>query len=462
MKQLAILAALALLIVPPWDAFAAEPKAKKPADGLLSKGPLAKYVAKPDKSYGWVKRSSGKIADTKYVELTLTSQTWRNIPWKHQLFVINPKKAKADNSHALLFIAGGRWRAELEKPPMGRKIPREAAVLAAIAEQLGTPVAILLQVPQQPIFGGKVEDQIIAFTFEKFLRTGDTDWPLLLPMVKSAVRGMDATSELASSEWKMKLKTFTVTGASKRGWTTWLTGAVDRRAIAIAPMVIDMLNMAPQMKHQLAAWGDYSHMIHDYTERGLQEHLASKGGKALRAIVDPYSYRKVLTQPKLIMLGTNDPYWPLDALNLYWDGLSGQKHVLYVPNNGHGLSDLVRVAGSLAALHHHAANGTSMPKLAWKLAQANGKLSLRVTSDVKPVRVRAWVAKSATRDFRESRWISYATTKAGEAHVHDLAIPSSGYAALFGEAVYGGLTVPYYLSTNVRIVGAERKAAGGK
>ena len=42
------------------------------------------------------------------------------------------------------------------------------------------------------ILGGMVEDEAISYTFAQFLKTGDPEWPLLLPMVKSAVRGMDA------------------------------------------------------------------------------------------------------------------------------------------------------------------------------------------------------------------------------------------------------------------------------
>ena len=114
-------------------------------------------------------------------------------------------------------------------------------------------------------------------------------------------------------------------------------------------MVIDTLNMSEQMKHQVASWGHYSEQIHDYTDRGLQRLLDTDRGQACEEFGSQYS--KAITQPKLIMLGTNDRYWTLDALNLYWSGLVGEKYILYVPNAGHGLTDLVRVAGSHSAFH---------------------------------------------------------------------------------------------------------------
>lgn len=419
------------------------------------KSALDDYIQQQDDSFRWAKRRSGKVGITDYVELTLTSQTWKGIPWKHQLFILRPSSAPKETKHALLMITGGAWRAELERPPAkDSKLPQEAKLFAAVAEKLKTPMAILLQVPHQPILGGRVEDDAIAHTFAQFIRTGDGQWPLLLPMAKSAVRGIDAIQQFAKEEWEMDLRSFTLTGASKRGWTTWLVAAADPRVTAAAPMVIDMLNMVPQMKHQVEVWGDYSRMLDDYTELGLPKHLNTPQGKALQAIVDPYSYRERIKQPKLIMLGTNDDYWPVDALNLYWDGLVGEKYILYVPNNRHGLTDYGRVVGSLQALHAHTNGGPKLPKMTWKFAETDAGVRLTVNSSKKPQTVRAWIASTKTRDFRPAKWLPYEMDEAEGEYTYRLAPPKSGNTAMFGEAVFAGDGLSFYLSTTIRVVKA--------
>jgi len=434
-----------------------------PAFAEKAPGPLARYIAQPDDSYKWVKRREGDLQGGKFVELILTSQTWRGIVWKHALFIFKPAETP-DASQALLLIAGGGWRPELEQPPTdpNQKLPKEAMIVAALGNHLKAPVATILHVPQQPIFDGLSEDAAISYTFEQYMKTGDDTWPLLLPMVKSAIRGMDATQEFAKQEWQLDIKHFTVTGASKRGWTTWLTGAMDARANAIAPMVIDTLNMNEQMKHQFASWGKYSEQIEDYTEKGLQNIFETPRGRALTEIVDPFYYREQLDKPKLILNGTNDRYWALDATNLYWNDLPGEKHVLYVPNRGHDLDDLPRVVGTVAALHQSAAGRLKLPTLDWKHEDNGAGHQLTVTSDLQPKSVSAWVAKSKTKDFRESVWSAEKMNLADGKFAHTEKNGDGGYTAVFGEALYefGEGSMPFYLSTNVRIFGGDDQGNG--
>jgi PhoPQ-activated pathogenicity-related protein len=423
-------------------------------------GPLADYVAKPDASYGWKLRREGKFESGEFVELTLTSQTWHGIDWKHQLFIIKPNTIR-NSSRALLLITGGKWSDELAAPvkdPLDG-IPKQARMIVDLAVQLGTPIAVVLQVPFQPLFNGLSEDSLISYTFGQYLVTKDPTWPLLLPMAKSAVRAMDAVQAVSKERWQLDVKNFTVTGASKRGWTTWLTAAVDPRVDAFAPMVIDTLNMSEQMQHQVASWGHYSEQIHDYTDRGLQRLLDTDRGRALQKIIDPYQYRAALKQPKLILLGTNDRYWTLDALNLYWSGLTGDKYILYVPNVGHSLNDLGRVTGSLCAFHRAASGELKLPKLDWKASESPEGLKLTVSSDQQPGRVSAWVARSKTRDFRDATWLSSTIDASSDGqYAYTLPRPQSGFAAVFGETMFSTETMPYYLSTNVTIIGVEPAA----
>jgi PhoPQ-activated pathogenicity-related protein len=324
------------------------------------------------------------------------------------------------------------------------------------------PVAILLHVPQQPLFDGKKEDEIIALTFREFLKTGEPDWPLLEPMVKSAVRAMDATQESLKKEWGLDVEKFTVTGASKRGWTTWLTAAADDRVAGIAPMVINMLNMSEHTQLQKASFGGQaSEQIDEY--KGLDEFINTPRGVALRKIVDPWEYRTRLSLPKLIILGTNDRYWPLDASNLYWNDLVGEKYLLFVPNAGHDLKDRARVVAGLAALNRRLISGQPLPKLDWRFADRDAGLQLSVTSQPAPSRVRIWTAKAATRDFRESPWTAVDAAGSGGTYAHSLARPPQGFGAMLGELVYNeGTGTEFSLSTDVRMVPASASAAGGK
>ena len=419
---------------------------------------LAEYVARPDPDFGWTERASGRLGRTHYVELSLISQEWRGVTWKHQLYVVKPSTLNRDATHAMLVIAGRSWKEEYGRPGQA-SLPNSAPVYAELAEKLGTPVAVLLQVPFQPMFENLTEDWLIAYTFEQYLQSGDPGWPLLLPMVKSSVRAMDAVQGYTKKKWGLNIETFTVTGASKRGWTTWLTGAVDRRATAIAPMVIDVLNMGPQMAHARATWGGPSHKVEPYTQRGLLDRLETPEGRRLLEIVDPYSYRRVLDQPKLIINGTNDDYWVTDATNLYWDGLSGEKRLLYVPNNGHGLKDYGRVVGSVLALHEHQAGRKPLPRFDWEHFEDPNSASLVVRAEPLPEVLRVWTTGSSTADLRKATWRSRSLSVANGKAQHR-ATREKEFQAFFVEAEFrDGRPLPLYLSTTMRVIAPVGTAA---
>jgi PhoPQ-activated pathogenicity-related protein len=419
-------------------------------------GALARYVAKPDDTFSWELRTHFRARGADAIELLLQSQTWQGTAWKHQVVLIKPRGLDKPD-HALLIVGGGRWQESYaDASPGGEEdLPKGGDTFVALARLLHTVIVVVGQVPYQPLFG-LTEDRLIAHTFDEYLRSGDPEWPLLLPMVKTVVRALDASDEASRREWNQPLTTFTVFGASKRGWTTWLTGAVDRRVTAIAPVVFDALNMAEHFPHQTAVFGAPSEAIKPYTDLGLPEILTSDRGTPLRQIVDPYSYLDALKQPKLIMIATNDAYFPSDSANLYWDALEGPKYLLYLPNEPHSIKHYGQAFGALRALQRSVTGGTPLPKLEWEFAWSAGGVGGRlcVRSDPKPRAVKLWTANSDGTDFRHATWTAGAEMNARDAASIGLEPPAAGYRSVVAEVDYGHWLGAYSLSTNLAVLAA--------
>ncbi|RMF94762.1 MAG: hypothetical protein D6741_12240 [Planctomycetota bacterium] len=341
------------------------------ASSSAAAGPLEDYVRRADDSFAWKHVASIEHRECRVHAIRLTSQTWRGIEWNHWLYLIMPPNRAVDDG-AVLFITGGSSKDA--DPLSGAK---DVDRFVPIAKAVGVPVAILRQVPNQPLFDGLYEDEIISLTFANYLREGDADWPLLLPMVKSAVAAMDAVQACASEKEKVTIERFLVTGASKRGWTTWLTAAVDDRVCGIAPMVIDVLNMPAQMKRQLASYGEYSRQIMPYTKRGIQDSMQTSLGERLTSIVDPFAYRDRYTMPKLVLLGTNDPYWTVDAAWEYFPAVPGPKALFYLPNAGHGLGG--GIVPTFIAFVDAVFTGKTLPELTTRLQDDNRRLIVEWT-----------------------------------------------------------------------------------
>ncbi|MDQ1318529.1 MAG: hypothetical protein QG588_2191, partial [Candidatus Poribacteria bacterium] len=303
---------------------------------------LFQYVAKEDPSFKWTKVEQQALPfDMQKYEIDLVSQTWKDTSWTHRLTLIKPNAIK--NPTMVFLLITGSWN---------KNDTEEMMYGSAIASGIGAPVAILYDVPRQPLFNGLREDGLISYTFMKVMETKDPEWALLLPMAKSAVKAMDAIEQFAKQELNTTVSGFVVAGGSKRGWTTWLSSAVDKRVKGICPMVYDNLNLPAQMKHQVDTWGDYSEQIDDYSSKNLPQQLASENGRKLAELVDPYTYRDKITIPKLIVVGSNDRYWPLDAMNIYFKDLVGENYILRVPNKGHDVGDMDRIISDAVAFFH--------------------------------------------------------------------------------------------------------------
>jgi PhoPQ-activated pathogenicity-related protein len=355
---------------------------------------LEDYVGTGMEDYRWNLTSHTKLdngVDAYFLDLS--SGRWQNIVWNHRLRVLVPP---GKPTGAIVFVTGsGSGTAELQWLSEAAVVTRQVVV-------------ILHDVPNQPLFGGMKEDELLAFTWTQFLKTKDTTWLCHLPMTRAVVRAMDAVDEFALGQLGRKPKGYMVCGGSKRGWTTWLTAAVDQRILGITPAVYDNLNLPAQLEHQIAAWGDYSFKISDYTSLNLHEIVDTPEGQILVSIVDPYAYREKISVPKLIVNGTNDPYWPVDAIHCYVDDLVGDTYFLYVPNAGHDLGGDPRVIiPTLAAFTQSVLVGDlQLPKLAWEIQEVGNQIQFQVHSDQRVKEGKFWLSISSNRDFRNTNWMS--------------------------------------------------------
>jgi PhoPQ-activated pathogenicity-related protein len=297
---------------------------------------------------------------------------------------------------------------------------------------------------------------------DQFLKTGDATWLPRLPMVKSVVRAMDCLQEWSRQE-KVPIESFVVGGGSKRGWTTWMTAATDSRVEAIVPIVIDVLNVEPSIKHHAQVYGFWATAIGDYYRHQILQRFDHPRMREVHEIEDPYSYRDRLTMPKLIVNATGDQFFCPDSSQFYFDDLRGEKLIRYVPNADHSLRDSDAMAG-IIAFYQMIISGRPRPEYSWTFEPNQ---TIRVVSKTRPQRVDLWQAHNPrARDFRKDKIGSAFTSQSLEAqpdgsYLAQLTAPEQGWKACFVELTYdSGGNLPLKLSTAVRILPDKLPFAG--
>ena len=427
---------------------------------------LDRYVSAFDASYGYTFGTTlSGPGYTAYV-LDMTSQTWRTAlevdkpVWQHWVTAVVPDGATSNT--AILFVDGGS-----NGKPMPTSVNSD---LLSLALGSGLITIHLPTVPSEPLIFSeegfeRTEDEIIAYTYDKYMETGDEEYPLLLPMVKSAVAAMDTAQDFLPGQIGFGVDNFFVTGASKRGWTTWLTAAVDSRVSGIVPLVIDVLNMDESMVHHKENYqgvtehiiGGYSDSVHDYVDLNVMDRLHTPEGQALLEIVDPYEYRDRLTLPKYIVNSAGDQFFVPDSSQFYFDDLLGPKYMRYVPNTDHGLN----ADAIFGAVNYMIATeaGAVFPTFDWAL-ESDGQI-IRVNTVEAPVQVSMWQATNPNSlDFRlETFGAGYTdsilTDSGGGEYVAQMTPPPTGGTAFFVELVYmvGGLPITF--TTEVSILAGK-------
>ncbi len=441
--------------------FSCQKPAEKAAEAELRSSTLLKdYVHAADSTYRYEIVHSVPREEFDYVVLKMYSQHWLTpdivdkTEWWHWVSAVVPKNTP--HQTGMLWISGGSTNSKMPEEP-------DPLILAA-ATQTNSIVAKIHNVPFQPItfandtFGERYEDEIISYGWRKFLEGGAKDedaiWLARLPMTKAAKLAMDAVSDMAKTKYSKTLDSYVVGGASKRGWTTWTTAAVDDRVVGIVPVVIDLLNLVPSFEHHWRNYGFWAPAVGDYVREEVMEWVRTPEFDRMMEITEPYSFRENYDMPKLLINAAGDEFFQPDSWKFYWDSLPGEKHVMYVPNFGHDIGDSDALP-NMIAFYASILNKTNRPNYEWKIE--GDKILVKTDPSNRPASVKLWSALNPlSRDFRIDvfgpNWVAeeIQLPDSGELEIL-LKTPDEGFRGYFVELTYAGES-PLKVTTGVEVL----------
>jgi len=425
---------------------------------------LKEYVDKPDAAYHWedtghrivVEDHEGRGGWTGYY-LNFTSQEWLTTEdtsqhlWWHIMVVVVPNHLEVKDT-AMLWMTDGDNKDDFV-PDLS---DYNMLVVADMATSTKTVVAAQFQIPNQPILyaddplqSHRSEDSSIAFTWWHYIHdpTSNVEYILNMAMAKAGVRALDTiaaffTSDSAPTEIQelgVDPGQFIVSGASKRGWTTWLVGAVDPRVMAIIPVVMDELNFVENIKHHYKSYGGWSFALRDYWKLNLTLYFDDPKMQEAFDIIDPFQYKEKLIMPKFVCNTADDEFFQPDNTRYWWHDMPMEYEMnkfITLPNSEHttvpgtlellpavntwvieilnahntlksmysGRRPLVKTIDERNAASIELMTISQIPHFNWTIDTTTGDIT--VQSDKRPKSVRLWHARTCNDKRRDYRMIN--------------------------------------------------------
>lgn len=394
------------------------------------------YVHAPDSNYAWTELTDHTLNGTGLIKgqswtgytINMTSQRWLtdndfadNSPskslWWHILVVIVPNEVTYTRNSSMYITGGGN--------DGGGSLPKaddeDIVVGATLAMWNKIIVGVLFQIPNQHVIfrddpkqERRSEDAVIAYTWDHFHRFPDQpEWLLRFPMTKASLRGMDTIKAFAAQKLgpMYSLDYFSVAGASKRGWTTWMVGAVDApRTVAIIPIVLDAINFVKVMHHQYRSYGNWSFALKDYAQMDFMNKIDDPTTLAMQKLIDPYFYFDRLTMPKFIVNALMDEFQQPDDTHYWWNDLPEPKHFLICPNAEHSeATGVLEIVPAIVSFQEYLLRNTQpVPTFTWDISEATGEITATLDNNGVVHKASLWAADSCgnnadgtkRRDFR--------------------------------------------------------------
>lgn len=372
----------------------------------------------------------------------MTSQTW--VPeqvveprrWEHRVEVFVPDNALSQT--ALMVVNNGVRFGDAQQTP-----DYASEALSEVAVQTRTVVATISDVPNQYVTFSdaplpKLEDDAVGHTWAHALRSeaAAPELPLHVPMAAAASRAMDLVAEAFPER---RIERFIITGASKRGWSAWLTAMADDRVVAIVPSVIDVADtssMLVGLRKRLG--GAWPVALWPYQAAGVLQQLGSPAFERLMNLMDPMQYLNEpgarLEIPKYLVSASGDDFFAPDHATDYLRRLPGQTSLRVLPNSGHG-GVRAHVTSTLVPMVRRIQVSQPLPRVHMTPVDVTGSVQVQLTE--MPVAVKVWTAENRTdRDFRHACGVRYTpqTITPSEHLSFDWAPPTQGWRARFVEA----------------------------
>ncbi|CAF1001048.1 unnamed protein product [Adineta steineri] len=383
--------------------------------------PLDDYVHAPDPNYGWIVIRTYEQPDYVLYILNFTSQKWLDETvtdhpiWWHYLCISVPHKLTRPNS-AFMIIDGGHNTDGIPKPQ-----DNLLALTSMFAVSTGSIGIHLQDVPNQafrfwadPSNRTRSEDGLIAWTWKVFLENPNNPYILLrMPMTKASVRAMDAVQEFAGKLGVAVPKTFVIGGASKRGWATWTTAAVDNvRVVAAVPIVMDILNLQKNMHHHFRSLNGWTFAFNDYYALNITLNVDDPNLNKMGDIIDPYKYFDRYKNMKILQIQTGgDEFFLPDNEDAFWGDLqtaTGGSFIRRLPNAEHSCAGHeISLFFTMRSFYLSIYDNRPLPSFKWTKTSNNTHGYIQATVDFsvgpKPISVLSYHARTLNdkrRDFR--------------------------------------------------------------
>ena len=380
--------------------------------------PLDEYVHRDDGFFSWTEVASYNFDGVTMYIINMTSQkyqdeTFSSQPiWWHEMGVAIPDEIQYLDA-AILFIDGGSNR---PGDPPSEQTDTAVVLLSGLANDTKCISAYIKQIPNQPIVfandptqRSRSEDSIIAWTWRTYIDdpTPDPEIILRMPMTKGAKRGLDTITQVAKQRVpESDIQRFMVSGASKRGWTTWSLAATDQRVKVMAPMVFSMINMDQTvMSHFQSMDGAWSFALDSYYRENLTQEFFNPKADGVWSVEDMYNYRERFTLPFLEMVSSGDEFFLTDDNWNWWDAMPDPKYLLMLPNAEHSMAPhYLKIYETAVSFWLSYLEGIPYPTVTWQMSQTDTTGSIILHSNPPPVELTAFSAvtlgNDTRRDFR--------------------------------------------------------------